>query len=269
MRSTAGMVLGIVTAVALGLAVACGHSSGGGGTCPCTIGSPGSSVTVPCGGAACSTLNGVTTGYRCESDGPHEDPTICTGDGGPGDGGGSDGPPNQDAPYEATLLPDGAAPTGECVVAGDAGTCTGPDDCICTGGSCSFACGADESDGGMTLVCGQLHSCGVTCATDCAIDCKQSTSCGFSTGAKSQVDCVQAVGCEGTVGAGSAVDCTGAQSCLVTCTGDCTVKCAQGGGCRVTCPAGEDAGACNVECPLGAATVCPDGVTRVCPGTTC
>ena len=120
MRSTAGTVLGIVATVVLGLAVACGHSSGAGGTCPCTIGSPGSSVTVPCGGAACSTLNGVTTGYRCESDGPHEDPTICTGDGGTGDGG-NDAPSNLDAPYEATLLPDGAAPTGG-VVAGDAGT---------------------------------------------------------------------------------------------------------------------------------------------------
>jgi hypothetical protein len=54
---------------------------------------------------------------------------------------------------------------------------------------------------------------------------------------------------------------------MVKCTGACDVNCQQAGSCLVTCPG--EGGACNVNCGSGAATLCPDGVTKVCPGTSC
>jgi hypothetical protein len=254
-------------------AAACGHKSSE-SHCPCVVGDGGAASTIACGGSACGTLDGVPTGFRCDVDGVHVDPTACEEDGGADGGveeaGTVDAPSGHDAgtPYDASLLPDGAGPPGKCAAGDGGGTCSAPNTCSCgTASSCTLACGAGSANAGFELECGQFRSCDLSCATACQISCLQSQACNFVVGAGSQVTCTQAVSCQGTIGSGGTVDCQQAQACALQCTGPCTVNCAGTSSCRVTCPA--DAGACDVTCPSGAATLCPDGVTKVCDPSGC
>ncbi|HEY6461343.1 MAG TPA: hypothetical protein VIY73_14355, partial [Polyangiaceae bacterium] len=221
-----------VPATAGAIVGACGHTPAG-SHCPCTIGDGGLAITIGCGESACATVNGTQTGYRCDVDGEHVDPTACEGEGG-AEGGAipeaatNDAPLGQDGPkpYDASLLPDGAGPAGKCAAGADAGSCAGPTSCSCQfASSCTFACGEGAADAGFSLQCGTNHSCDLSCATTCAIECAGSAGCNFVAGAGSQVDCSGAAGCEGTVGSGGSVNCSAAQSCMVTCDGACNVNC--------------------------------------------
>jgi hypothetical protein len=151
----------------------------------------------------------------------------------------------------------------ECVVTSDAGTCFSPASCLCTGQSCSFACGA--ADAGLEVVCEGASICSVSCLGDCDVECAQSMSCNADVHGSGEVNCAQSEGCVATVGPGATVNCSQATSCDVTCEGACMVDCVQAGTCAVKC-AGGLAG-CEVDC-LGpqTPTVCPDGITKTCGG---
>ena len=83
-------------ATVIGVAVACsdqtsldndltadgGPMTTSNGSCPCTVGNSSLQFTISCGGAQCISLNGAQAGYRCDSDGPHADDTVCASEGG-------------------------------------------------------------------------------------------------------------------------------------------------------------------------------------------
>ncbi len=262
---------------ALASVVACtsaiSTSPGGGqgtGSCPCTVGNAGIHETIGCGESACLDLNGTVTGYRCESDGTHEDPTVCeNGGSSSGSGGGSSSGSGGDAslpPTDAGVpLPDGAMP-GPCEATGSAGTCASYG-CQCMASqTCSFGCGT-AADAGTLLMCTALTSCNVDCAGDCDVNCLQSKSCNATIAGSGSVNCTQSHGCTATVGPGDSVDCTQATSCNVTCKGACNVGCVEAGTCRVTCAGGLSG--CDVSCLGGQATTCADGVTKICGAGPC
>lgn len=295
--------LGVIVGLMAALAAACTVSAGATGSCPCTVGNSGLSVTLGCGESTCADINGTATGYVCDSDGLKTDPSVC--DNAPNadaatpfDGSqGHDGslPRDAGAPFDAAPAdggkPDGfafdAAGQNGCVALSDGGTCSSPSECDCLDpGGCSFACGDAPGDAGLTVGCIGGSTCDVSCATGCSVDCAQSQACAVHVGAGSEVICLQSQDCTGTVGANGMVDCSQASTCVVSVgsgtsvdcnqAGTCTVDCQ--GACQVNCNAAEAcalqcggaSGSCALTCGVGATvTTCPDGKTQVCGATPC
>jgi hypothetical protein len=147
------------------------------------------------------------------------------------------------------------------------GTCAGTQ-CDChEKPSCSIDCGSVQ---GCQADCHQNQaSCDVACRNDCHPDCHQSGACHVTCGDRCNLDCHQTSGsCTAKVGINSTVDCHESGDCQIQCVDACAVDCRDSKTCRVVCSGFVQT--CNVQCTGGATPmVCPDGKTKVCPGTTC
>jgi hypothetical protein len=117
----------VVVALFAGCSSSSGSGSGLGGSCPCTVGNSGLRFTIPCGQSSCITLNGQVQGYRCESDGAHDDPSACTNGAGGTSGAGGGG----NCASNACNVPAPACGSVEnaCPVAEACATCSGGDLC--------------------------------------------------------------------------------------------------------------------------------------------
>ena len=114
------------------------------------------------------------------------------------------------------------------------------------GNVCDLQC-----EGGCESKCHDVDVCTTDCGPDCDLECRNLADCTTTCGADCTQRCRDLSNCNVAVGPGSVVDCDRVGNCTVDCDGDC----------RVTC---RNTGTCNVSCDDGSATVCADGVTRVC-----
>jgi hypothetical protein len=142
-----------------------------------------------------------------------------------------------------------------------AGGCKANDPfCWCpAGASCTQSC----SGAGCALYCANGNgACALHGGDRCTASCQDARTCSATCGHGSTIACQRVkTSCVATVGEASHVHCGGAALCDITCTGACDVDC-PGGHCRVHGSAGA---AVDLSCDKeGAATVCPDGVTRTC-----
>lgn len=137
---------------------------------------------------------------------------------------------------------------GDCLADCGLGTCPALE--CRNGDSCDLQC-----EGGCEHSCHDVNVCTTDCGVDCDLECRNLSDCTSACGADCEQRCADVGNCNLAVGPGSVVVCERVGNCTVDCDGDC----------RVTC---ENAGTCNVSCDDGSATVCADGVTRVC-GQSC